>query len=364
MSISRLVLENFRNFENLDLSLNQGFIVLSGPNGAGKTNFLESIYFGSLLRRFPDSKFNQLFRTGSDYFRIKITSARQEQTLLEAFVEKREQKYFYQLKSNNQIQKRRHYAGNLPVVSFLPQDLNLLTRSPGNRRRYLDETLVSTSASYRHALSSYEKVLRQRNELLVNLGQYVEVKEKEIWDEQLADFGSQIDRARKTFLDYVNARLAKLIFSLSPGLAPVSIGYLNAGAADKNEFLEKLAASKSREQALGSTVIGPHRDDFSVTAGGQDAVGYVSRGQLRIITLALKILEKQYLEEVRKASPVMLLDDIFSEFDSQHREKLIEFARTLPQVFITTANLTEVSRFLPNTAAVFTVSNGVVSGEK
>lgn len=354
MHISAVKLENFRNFESLDLSLDRGFVVLAGPNGSGKTNFLESLYFGASLRRFPESKLSQLPKEGTSFFRTSIRSRDAEEQAQEVFVEARETKYIHQYKLNNIIASRNQYRGVLPIISFLPQDLSLLTRSPSGRRRYLDETLALVSAQYRYATSQYEKALRQRNEILQTGG------ELDIWDEQLALHGSFITAARESFLQYLNDNLHAVMTSLSLELAEVNLYYQKSGAKAKDEFLRLLKILRPREKERGTTLAGPHRDDFQTKIGEKDAVGFLSRGQMRSITLALKILEKQYLQDKLGKMPLMLLDDVFSEFDSMHQEKLATFLKTLPQIFITTAHLEEVKSFLPQDAQIFDIEDGLV----
>lgn len=346
-------MENFRNFANLDLPTSQGFVVLSGPNGAGKTNFLEAIYFGALLRRFPESKRAQLLKEGAGFFRITIRSEPDEQRQ-EVFAEVRDAKFFLQYKFNNTSLVRNQYQAVLPVISFLPQDLGLLTRSPGGRRRYLDETLALVSAQYRYAALQYEKALRQRNEILETGG------ELDIWDEQLAQHGSFITTARESFLRYLNDNLAQVASRLYPELAAVSFSYQMAGAKTKAEFLILLERSRAQDKQRTATGTGAHRDDFVAQIGGKAAVGFLSRGQMRSITLALKILEKEYLEDKLGKTPIMLLDDVFSEFDSLHQENLVNFLKTLPQVFLTTAHLEEVKSFLPRDTQIFDIENGLV----
>ncbi len=370
MHIARLLFQNFRNFQSLDLHLDQGFVVLTGPNGAGKTNFLEGIYFGSTLRKFPESKFGQLFLEGRNFLRAKIELENREPVVQEVYAEYRETRPIYKLKVNGQETPRSKYAGILPIVSFVPQDLNILTRSPSNRRRFLSETLSLGTRQYRYAQQQYEKSLRQRNELWQKIsGQGREriddeklgLPEMDIWDEKLAEFGSLICQHRDNLLKYLNASLPAIIASLSPELTEVKFVYRMSGAVNKQEFLEKLRSLRQTERQRGTTLLGPHRDDFATLLQGKDVVGFVSRGQMRSLTLALKFTEKQYLEEQTGESPIMLLDDIFSEFDFEHQKKLTGFLSILKQVFLTTIHLEEVQDFLPKRAQVYAVNQGAVT---
>lgn len=278
------------------------------------------------------------------------------------FVEKSEGSYKYKLTQNGKKVRRSEYAVSLPVVSFLPQDLNLLTRSPSNRRRYLDETLSTASKEYQRAAWQYQKTLRQRNELLdkISQGQGQEA-DLTVWDEQLASWGSQITNAREKFFEYLNKKITPVIQNIAPELVDMEFVYLPSGETGKSAFLDKLQKLREQELIKGTTAIGPHRDDFMVKVEGKQAVGYLSRGQMRGVTLALKFLEKEFIEEKTKKPPILLLDDVFSEFDHAHQQRLLEFLKALPQVFLTTAHLEEIEKFLPEKAEVFKIEQGKVS---
>ena len=359
MFISKICLENFRNFQSLDLSIDRGFVVLAGKNGAGKTNFLEGIYQGATLRRFSDSSFHQLFRDETDYFRITLSFVGEEETELLVVSQKTEKLYRHKLSVNGTDTPRTKYAGNLPVVSFLPQDLNLLTRSPGGRRNYLDETLSLVSLEYRHALSQYKKTLRQRNDLLKSIseGRGGETA-LPVWNENLAEHGSVVTGERERFLSFLNKHASEVLSTLSESTREIHFTYKNSGERDKQAYLAKIATVQGKEKIIGTTLLGPHRDDFETRVSEKVAKGYASRGQMRTITLLLKMLEQEYVKERLGKRPVLLLDDVFSEFDSDHQQKLVEFLKEQEQVFLTTAHLEEIEHYLPDTAQVFEVDNG------
>src|SRR3989344_1546543 len=207
MHLSRVSFQNFRNFQNLDLEFDQGFVILAGPNGMGKTNFLEGIYWGAALRKFPDSKLAQLLKDQENFYRVKLEAGEE---ILELVCEQESEKLKFGYKHNGQKVSRSKYTGHLPVISFLPEDLNLLTHSPNCRRRFLNEAISAVSHEYRYNLSQYEKALKQRNLAL-------ETKtDLQIWDELLANYGSHITRERSQFTSFINAKLASILANLSP----------------------------------------------------------------------------------------------------------------------------------------------------
>ena len=363
MYVNHIQYTNFRNLEDSIIHFEPGFVVMAGENGMGKTNFLEAIYFGATTRKFPDSKIIQLLKNEQNFFRVQLqfTKNTAEQINLETFYQLENNRFMSVWKINSQKQVRTRYADALPVISFLPEDLNLLTHSPASRRRFLDESLSAANIKYRYNILNYEKVLRQRGELLWSIkegrGRYDDLG---VWDEQFSEFGRSVTRQRTEYIDFINHGLGQVLRSIAPELQGVGVLYKNSGAAEKEQFREALRNQRSREVETGTVAIGPHRDDFSVLLGGHEVPGYVSRGQLRSLTLALKISQRDYLVKELGATPVILLDDVFSEFDRDHRQKVVEFLKTFDQVFFTSTNLDEIIIFLPKQTQIYNVKNGEI----
>ncbi|MDP3741126.1 MAG: DNA replication and repair protein RecF [bacterium] len=354
--------ENFRNIRSLDQTFRQGFVVIVGENGSGKTNFLEGLYFGCSLRRFPESKFSQFFRVGENHFRLVIHSYAGEERRQELFCAKEDNRYKSRIKLNNQSVSRQTYSPITPVISFLPQDLNLLVRSPGDRRWFLDEALSNVFPKYRNAQISYNKALQQRNELWEMIrSRGADMSELGVWDESLAEFGSLISHYRGIFLTYMNEKIGAVLDKLSPELSHIEFIYARSGSDSKEVFLQNLHEVRPKEEALGTTVIGPHRDDFQANLGGTQIVGFISRGQMRGVTLALKIVERNFIEENMGGQPILLLDDVFSELDAKHQQKVVLFFGGLGQVFLTTTHLGEVLGVLPRDTQIFDVNAGVLA---
>lgn len=362
MHLSRVKLRNWRNYESLDLSLHQGFVVFVGDNSAGKTNLLEGIYFGASLRRFPESKPPQLLQEGKGFLKVYLEANFPELTTQEVFAEKVENRLVLKIKLLNQTVSKKAYTRHLPVISFLPQDLILLTRSPANRRRYLNEALTAGSVEYAHQLTQYKKTLEQRNKVLIQgLEENLNLSSLEIWDGQLATFGSAIIAERDRFIVFLNSRLPQVMAGLSPELQAGEFLYQESGNISTEGYLKELFERRKQDQQLGTSTMGPHRDDFRFMLQGQDAVGYLSRGQMRAVTLALKILEKDYLEDRLHLSPLLLLDDVFSEFDHAHQLMLVEFLQTLPQVLLTTTHFEQIHSFLPQKSFNYQVTAGEIT---
>lgn len=363
MSIQRLGFKNFRNLQNLDWSPSQGFVVLSGPNGAGKTNLLEGIYFTANLHHFPDSSVSQLVAVGEDFFSTQIQYHHQETETLSTLLRlsKDTGRWRGWLKTDNRDVKREQYLGHLTAISFLPQDLNLLTGSPSGRRRYLDETLRAVIPEYRRAHTQYTRVVRQRNQLWQTIASGgAGVGDMDVWDLKLAEHGSYLTERRREFLDTVNRGLADMLTPLSPELNSTRIVYNNSGPTDPQQFLVAIQSLRKRERQVASTLLGPHRDDFQAVIGERGATGFVSRGQLRSIVLALKLLEKQIVEKELTTPPILLLDDVFSELDTDHQKRLVVAIESMDQVFISTSQVDSVKRFFPKTSQIQNLRNGAL----
>jgi DNA replication and repair protein RecF len=153
----------------------------------------------------------------------------------------------------------------------------------------------------------------------------------------------------------------KTIAELSPVLRAIKVVYKVSGDSDQQEYFMKLKALKEKEKVVGTSLLGPHRDDFTAKIEEEEVSGFLSRGQLRSVTLGLKILERDFLEQSLDNAPVILLDDIFSEFDRDHQHRLVKFLESFEQVFFSTTHVEEVEDFLPRNTWQFFVNNGIIS---
>lgn len=370
MRLTRLSLENFRNYQKTEVAINRDLVLILGQNATGKTNLLEAVYFLSQLKSFrsPDSF---LAKSGEDHFRIiaiahpspsSLRQAREGDPLskrvtlwpkdvtYEAVVQvnpalKRS------FKINGQRVKRGVWKG-FAVVLFIPNDLNLFSMGPGLRRRYLDDTLSQASKNYALDLMSLGHVLSQRKELL---GQILEGKaqkeELSFWNEQLVALTLRLGQMRKNFLDFLEHNFHEVYKGLTGFDNKFEIEY-------KTYATEKIGEDlKSHEEAeirSGQNLIGPHREDFLVKKNGNINLHNSSRGELRSQILAIKLLQAEYLDQ-HHLPPIVLLDDVFSELDELRRIKLLE-SLSGHQIFITTTeehHLPEIKN-----AQILKVENG------
>jgi DNA replication and repair protein RecF len=346
MKVKHIELKNFRNYPDLILPVTNDMVVFSGPNAVGKTNLLESVYFASLFKSFRDDA-DFIFMKGTESAQVKVIIEQyEEEHVIEVFLEKRE-KIYANFKIDGVKKKRRDAQGYLKVVVFDPSDVEMFSKSPDSRRKYLNMVLSQKSLEYLDALAQYKKILLFRNKLLLDIKQgRTEGKELESWNEQLITTGAFITFERRRFMDYVNQSISEVYSAISGFHRPVEVMY-EATLGDTEQDIainlrNSLPEVFQKEVALASSLIGPHRDDFYLTSEGLYLSPFSSRGELRSQVLALKILELESLS-TGADKPVLLLDDVLSELDDVRRTYLLKYLQGKFQTFITTTHPLEMA---------------------
>lgn len=346
MKITSIKLKNFRNYPDLDLAISSDTVVLSGPNAVGKTNLLESVYFGSLFKSFrDDNEFIFLKDTSAAELQLVVEKGGETHTL-QAFLEKRDKIYANFVIDG--VKKRRSEAqGFLRVVIFEPTDVDMFTKQPEMRRKYLNMVLSQKSLQYLEDLGDYKKALFYKNKILQGLRAGSGGSEEELasWNEQLILLGSRIILQRRQFCEFLNNRIAEVYSAISGFHRPVEVVYQSFAGETLEEisanFKTKLEKIGVRERAAATCLAGPHRDDFYLQSDGLYLAPFSSRGELRSQVLALKILELEYLT-YGDEKPILLLDDVLSELDETRRTFLLKYLQNKFQTFITTTHPLEM----------------------
>ncbi len=347
MRLLSLTLDQFRNYGSLRLDFSQRDVqFFVGENGSGKTNILESISVLSLTKSFLGLEEQDVKQWGTEFYRVRgrIRSDRGEERDLEVVsqVTPRRQKVCFR---NDVRTPLSAMVGELPTVIFLPQDLSLFTGAPAERRRFLDQILCQVSPEYFLALMEYQKILKQRNSLLKACADgRAEREHLEPWNAELARKGALITLQRLELTETFLLTLTEETRALAEQWESVGIAYQRSGSTARtlggleSDLLASFAQNTERDIILQSTTAGPHRDDWQLEADGHLLPSFASRGQQRVAVLALLFLEASYLELRRGEKPVIVLDDIFSELDDRHRER-VESAFAGHQVFMTMTHL-------------------------
>lgn len=331
--LKSIFLQNFRSYEKKEFNFQGQTTIVIGPNTSGKTNLIESIYLLSTGKSFRTEKDVQMIKFEEGFARIKakIDDLELEVVLTNGLFNGQKSQYKKFL-VNGVSRRRIDFTGNFPAVLFSPQDLEIIVDSPSLRRSFLDEVLEQVDKSYRLDLISFTKALRQRNALLEIARETGARSERQLeyWDKLIIEHGQNITKKRQEFIDFVNAS-EKNIFDF----------YINYDKSIISK--DRLLQYEQEEIAAGVTLVGPHRDDFSVLMFNKaddsthDVKFFGSRGQQRLVTLQLKELELSFIEKSLGKRPLFLLDDIFSELDEGHIELVFEMVN-LQQTIITTTH--------------------------
>ncbi|HEY1016254.1 MAG TPA: DNA replication/repair protein RecF [Herpetosiphonaceae bacterium] len=367
MYVSKLSLQHFRIYQALNLDLPRGTTLFYGSNAAGKTTLLEALYYLATTRSPRASAERELVSldaTGDlglpPFARLsaKVEPVKEaDPLLLEIMIQRRfdaegglapaSQK----LIRVNRINRRAiDLIGQLRVVMFAPQDLVLLTGAPADRRRYLDVTLSQIDGHYVRSLSRYNQVLSQRNGLLRSWREQRRGgrhdQELSFWDDELTKAGAYLLRERRRAVAALSELTRAMFADITASDLPFALAYVGTTeAVDAAAFAAALRANRREELDRGMTLIGPHRDDLSITLGGREVGAYGSRGQQRSATLALRLAEAELMRDRTGDCPVLLLDDLLSELDSRRRDHLLRTIDRPDQQTLITA--TDLDDFAP-----------------
>lgn len=361
MYITRVTLNNYRNYGSLGLELSPGLNVFTGENAQGKTNLLEAVYFTGVGRSMRTPRDKELIRWGDDMARIRADAAgRYGKSRVEIVLDKRENK---RVAINGvPVKKLGELMGVIMVVLFSPDEIAIIKEAPGERRRFIDIALSQISRAYFYLLMRYNRILSQRNRLLKAGG----ADTQDVWDLQLADVGAKIIKTRKGFIARLNGLADKNHEYLTAGRERLTLRYESIEGENEQEirenFLAELKRTRERDVIQGFTHVGAQTDDMAVLAGDLDIRRFGSQGQQRTAALSLKLAQLDLFYEETGEYPVLLLDDVFSELDETRRNKLIE--RLLGhQTIITCTNAQKELREAFEEAAFYRVENGTVTRE-
>ena len=366
MYLSKIELSHYRNYKKEKIKLCDKVNIFIGDNAQGKTNILESIYILALTKSHRVGFENNIIENG--YQACKIKGNLYDNNFLkelELLVNIDKQKVSI---NNKEIKKIADYISNMNVVMFCPNDLDIVKGSPQVRRNLLNIEISQLYPFYVNYLNEYNKILKNRNEYLkqLNINGMTDTRYLEILDEKLIERGCDIYLYRKKYLDYINEKI-KDIYKNIMNIDDLNIIYETNIDIDsfeqetiKEKFRKKLKNNLKREIFQGMTLYGPHRDDFSFYIKDENLKYYGSQGQQRLAIISFKLAEVSLFKEEKNTSPILLLDDIFSELDIKKRNKLIKYIPLDTQTIITTTDLKNIQKKILNSAKVFLVNNGKI----
>jgi DNA replication and repair protein RecF len=333
MRLLALQLTAFRNHEQTAIDLSGApFHVFLGPNASGKTNLLEAVEILSLLKSRRADEEEDLVTWGRQFSRLSavIETGGGDKLTLEVVSElspRRRKACFV----NDVRVTVADMVGQLPTVAFFPEDLSLFTGPPQERRRFLDQLLCQVSPEYLRSLMEYQKLLKQRNSLLKQVASGgADSASLKPWDEAIATVGGAIVAARMGLAETLNLSLSPECLALGWAQGDdIRLVYkpsvsIPTGVPAADVLREAMTNHRTREIEAQTTLWGPHRDDFDVQVQGRSLPSFASRGQQRLCLVALLFLQVSYLHLRRGEKPIILLDDVFSEFDIDHQGLLLK----------------------------------------
>ena len=360
MIIKSLELANFRNYEELNISFDKGTNILYGDNAQGKTNILEAIYVSATTKSHKGSKDKEIINFDKEEAHIRTYLEKENvETRVDMHLRKNKSKGI--AIDGQKIKKAADLMGLLNVVFFSPEDLSIIKDGPAERRRFANMELCQLDSFYLYNLNHYNKIIGQRNKLLKDMYFQPELKETlNIWDSQLVSFGSKIIERREQFVKQLGDIIFDIHKKLSGGKEELVIAYEPDVSIE--DFEKQMKYNQDKDIRLKQTTTGPHRDDFSFVVNGVDIRKYGSQGQQRTAALSLKLSEIEMVKKISKDTPVLLLDDVLSELDSNRQNYLLNSIGNI-QTIITCTGLDEFinNRFEIN--KIFKVTNGTVNCE-
>ena len=341
MIIRTVHLKNFRNFSDKTFQFKSRLNVIYGLNGQGKTNLLESLSFLCLTKSFRTKADADLIRHGEDGFSLSA------QVELDSGIEKKIAISYSRdsgkkiLIDENRIPSALDFIGLFPIVVLAPEDDEITTGPPEERRRFINLILSQLDKQYLFALRDYVRVVRQRNKILqmAQNSRYRFSEKIEPWNLEYFQKGLEITQKRKEFLDQLKERVKPIHRKISAGLEEFDLRYepsFREEWSSFEEFRTYLDEIVNQEIMRGTTLCGPHRDEVRFFVNGNELRRFGSRGQHRTVLLSLKIGEYLFLKEKHQEIPVFLLDDVYSEIDEVREKALNEYFQELKQIFLTT----------------------------
>ncbi len=360
MLITNLNLNNYRSYTTLDLSLDPGVSIFVGKNGEGKTNIAEAVLYLTFLSSHRASGNTPLIKLGnqSAYIRAKVKYPERE-ILVE--LEINSDKANRAKVNQNQVRSQKEIFGIVQTIYFSPEDLDIVRGDPSERRRFVDQLLTLRSPRIAGVISDYERAVKQRNSLLKTRASTDALNP---WDKQVAELGGELITLRMLALDELKPIFNQVYKDISD-TKPAEIVYKSSienpslnQSENSEKIMERLVNNRGAELDRGLTLTGPHRDDLLLILGDHLVKGYASHGESWSIALSLKLATYNLLKS-DGLSPILILDDVFSELDEERRDRLAEIAKGADQTIITVAVENDLPKSITGTK--YLVRAGAVS---
>ena len=321
MWIKNIKIKNFRNYDQEEINLEKNINIFYGKNAQGKTNIIEAIFLCSLGKSFRAKKDNEMIKLNEENAIVEIEYEKSDRDgKIKIEIGNKKNIYLNGIK----IKKLSELLGNLNIVIFTPDDINILKGGPQNRRRFLDIMISQLRPNYMHILNLYLKTIEQRNKYLRQIKE--EHKDEnllEIWDEKLAEYAVKIYEYRKEFIEKIIKKITIIHKNITNGEEQIELEYITE-CDNKEKYLQLLKERRKLDIIKGFTTKGIHRDDFVIYINKKEIKIFGSQGQNRTAMLSLKLAELQVIYDEIGEYPILLLDDFMSELDRTRRKNFLE----------------------------------------
>lgn len=338
--IKKIRLSNFRRYQNIEINTPYNLIIFTGSNACGKTTILESLFLCSTSKSHRTNNHEEMIRENEQFAKVFIETDDKKYDIILSHLGKK-------MSINNvEIKKISEFIGNLKTVLFSPYDLNLITGEKSLKRNFFDLEISLLNKNYLKNINEYKKLLKQRNEILKQ-NNIDDILLKVVTKEMISreEF---IIKTREKFIDLLNENLNKLDNKIGLNES-IRIEYVKSVSGNLEEFYN---SKLNYDKLTKITNHGTHRDDYIFYLNDKPVKVYCSQGQIRSCAISLKIALFNLIKNLTKKTPILLLDDVFSELDLYRQEKLVSFLINEPQTFITTTNLNGLPNELLNKAHI------------
>ncbi len=359
MNITKIELNNFRNYEKKIFDNFSNLNIIIGKNGIGKTSIIEAIYLGSLAKSFKTNNELSIIKSNENYFRLKINYFDYGiKKNLEVFLDKNGKK----TKINSKPQKKLStFISQYRVILLTPDELKLIKSSPTIRRNYLNIQISQLHKEYIYFLNNYNLLIKNKNDYLKKLlvNNTLDIRYLDILDEKIVEEGLKIYYYRKKYIENINKNINN-IFSKYVKNNNLKIEYISDYSInDKEKIIKLLKKNRKKEINIGMTSFGIHRDDYEFIHSGFNAKEFSSQGLQKLIILAMKLSEVEIFINNYEIKPILLLDDLFSELDEKNRNNIFKSLNKNMQIFITTTDLKNINKNIIKKAKIYNLDERV-----
>lgn len=359
MKIKKIILKNYRNYDNLEIDFNENLNIIIGDNAQGKTNLLESIYVLAVTKSFLSITDKGLIKFDNKFSIIRgVLDSNNSKDNLEILFN--DNGKIVRI-NNKEIQKLSDYISKMNVVIFSTDNIRMFKESPGARRKYFNVQISQMNRKYLKLLNDYNVILRQRNEFLkiINLNKKSDTDYLDILNSKYVDISIDVYNYRNEYVDSINNYLDDMFYSITDNKG-LRLKYISNMDNDREVLLDKLIKNLNKEIMYKMTLIGPNRDDFCFYLDNKNLSLYGSQGQIRSAVLALKMSEVLLFTDKVGESPILLLDDMFSELDINKRNNILRHLINDVQTVITTTDIENISEDIRKKANVYKIENGKI----